>query len=65
MTGWIVAAAIYAVAAVWVPITLAMANRNVLRPPRGFFNRVIVPAFYIILWPLALCVALFEWGRYG
>lgn len=64
MTGWIVAAAIYAVAALWVPITLGMANKGTLRGKRYFFRDRVMPLLYTIFWPIALLVAIIEWMIY-
>ena len=61
MLGWIVAAVIYVVAAIWVPITLALANKDVLRGRRYFFRDRVLPLFYTIFWPIALLV---EWAFY-
>lgn len=64
MTGWIVAAAIYVVAMLWVPITLAMANQRFRRGKRRFFKAIVGPALYTVFWPIALIVAIIEWWWY-
>jgi predicted Na+-dependent transporter len=63
MTGWIVASVLYILAAMWVPITLQLAD-GVGRRPKSFFHRFVVPVLLTIFWPIALGVAIGEWWLY-
>jgi len=62
MTGWYVACVLYVLGALWVPIAMGVASPSGMwgYPGESFWRRYVLPIFFVVVWPLALGVALIE-----
>jgi hypothetical protein len=58
-TGWVVAIALYVLAAIWVPVAIKAGGNKVWRDMgEGLFLSYVMPVLSIVFWPITLIVAI-------